>query len=140
MLLNTDRYSTFRQDLVEVELPGHRYGSHPCGYVTPSGTVFECEPYGHMDMLEGYFVRTGHDDFYRQLFEEYQDYCFRNDVHESNNYSMYDEFALVEMGWVKIAAYGVPGSSGPMETWDYNYYLIRTRELTPEQISVIYPK
>ena len=140
MLLHTDKYKTFRQDLVEVELSGHRYGLHPCGYITPSGTVFQCEPYGHMDMLERFFVYTDKDDIYRQLFEEYQKYCFKNNIDESNNYSIYDEFALVELGWVKIAAYGVPGSEGPMNTWDYNFHLIRTRELTPEQIAIVYPK
>lgn len=137
MILHQDTYENFAKDLKESNLAGHRYGVHPCGYITPSGTLFECAPYRHMDLLEGYLL---HDGYYKELYEEFLDYYLGNCKQDTRNFSDYDRFVMCELGWVKIAAYAKSGSEGDMENWSYDYILIRTRELTTEQSDVIFQK
>ena len=115
-----------------VDLKGHDYNSHVCGYVTPSGTVFRCEPYGHLNMLKD-FVETN----YKELFDDFCDYCHKNHIEIVHGFcmSIYETFFMIECGWVKIAAY-LTGGDGRT----YDWKLERIYELTENQIDKIFKK
>lgn len=123
-------------DLHEVDLKGHDYTSHKCGYVTPKGHVIVCEPYHHIDLLESLTHRE-----YRDWWEDFGDLCDKKDIWCTDIVSTYETFFMVELGWVKIEAYIQPGQgSKMMEDFKYDWKAVWIYPLTPEQTAVIYPK
>lgn len=125
-------------DLHITELDGHAYNAHRCGYVTPKGTFFDCEPYHHIDMLRD-FVEGSYKELFDAFMERYMKLEHRADI----NHSIYDMFFMVEMEWVKIAAYLAHNTensiAGPAENKTYDWKVERFFDLTPEQTAVIYP-
>ena len=124
-------------DIHETPLSGHDYTSHKCGYVTPGGTMLECEPYHHIDLLSSLVNRT-----YKDWWHDFKDLCDDIDaVWDSNIVSIYETFFMVELGWVKVEAYIQPGQgSMMMEDFKYDWKAVWIYPLTPEQSSVVYPK
>ena len=124
-------------DVHEVDLKGHDYTSHTCGYVTPDGTMLKCEPYHHIDLLSSLVNRT-----YKDWWHDFMELCDDIDhVHYSSVVSLYEMYFIVELGWVKIEAYIQPGQGSMlMEEFKYDWKAEWIYTLTPAQIDIIYKK
>lgn len=124
-----------------VNLRGKKYSAHQCGYVTPSGTYFTCQPYHHLHLLENMFRYGEFKDMWKAFYEK----CSEENIEACNlgTYSDFDLFAMVELGWVKIAAYmshNEHNNSTTIENAWYDWKMERVYDLTPAQIDAIYKK
>lgn len=120
------------------DLPGHSYNVRRCGYVTPNGTFFDCEPYKHVTLL-AWMVQGYYGPLFRSFLDRYDELDVRRGGIDC---SIYDIFFMGELEWAKIAAYITPGEtvSGKPEEHRYDWKLERFFELTPRQTEIIFPK
>ena len=134
MITHAETLKDLRADIFKTsQLHGLSKNIRKCGYVTPSGNFFECPVYGHFELLERLFLRGS----YKDLFQEFRKWCSDNRVDPYLEYStMYDVFALVELEWVKIAAYS-PYRHGSLS--EYDWQMVRVYDLTPQQTNFIFP-
>ena len=122
----------------ENTLPGTAFTAHKCGYVSPSGTLLECNPYNHIDLLNRL---TKFNGSFHDMFEAFQDRCDEADIELGRVVSFAESFFMVEMEYAKIAAYIRPNQgSKTMEEFEYDWKVEWIYPLTPQQTAVIYPK
>lgn len=130
------------QDIYTIhKLPLKKYGSYCCGYISGDGKCYECEPYGHTDMM--YLLTHG-----GELTDEYEKYVI--DTQKRHNrmllsygrLSSFDAFALIYLGWIKIVAYADSDTCRNqiknMRLWTYDWSYVTVRDLTEAQTNIIF--
>lgn len=139
---NEDTLRKLNYDTIKiVSLKGKKYSAHQCGYVAPDGTYYKCQPYQHIDLL-GNMCRYGQ---FKDIWWAFYEKCDDEDISagQLGTYSDFDLFVMVELGWVKIAAYMTRdehNNNTTIENAWYDWKMERVYNLTPAQIDAIYKK
>lgn len=125
------------KDIHETKLSQGGIEHHQCGYISPEGKIFTCKPYTHVYMLKN-LCRYGD---WKDEFETFEDACYDNDIELGYVVNWYETYVMIELGYVKIAAYMTPGQVGvTQETAKYNWMASWLYPLTEKQAEIIYPR
>lgn len=125
------------KDIHEIKLSPGGINQHVCGYISPSGKIFSCKPYHHIDKL-AYLCRHGK---LSEKYEVFEESCYANDIELGYVVSWYETYIMIELGYVKVAAYMLPGQVDVTpETAQYSWVASWLYPLTEKQAEIIYPR
>ena len=133
----TDYPQIISQDIKNIytihKLPLKKYSSYNCGYIMQDGTLISCEPYRHNNLM---WELCKFGDLI-DLWDFFVSKILFNKENEKIRFtgdqlSYYDVFAIVYLGWVKVAAYHTDNSN------ELNWKYITCRNLTEAQTNVLF--
>lgn len=134
----TDYTQIISQDTKDIykihSLPLKQYNSYECGYIMQDGTLINCDPYQHNNLM---FELCKYGDLI-DLWDFFVTKILFNDENKKMRFtvdqlSYYDVFAIIYLGWVKVAAYHTHNNNN-----EYDWKYITCRNLTEAQTNILF--